>query len=237
MRFTIALVLVFGLVLPAAAQRDPRGDAPRSASSANEVAQPHERAEDDDVSLETATPDPSPRVPRLLQRDPRTARVDVIEQAGVGGPVAYGSAGVLEVGGTGAIHATNDAVGLRFAPFVGWFPFDGIELTYMNELYGASIQGERRFGTLVLIEPSGHLRLTDRLLAFIGLGAGYMYNSRDHGFALKPRAGFDVLVGRSGIFRPAFYFLWGTKPVLPPVAGVPAHRWGYGMEISYAAMF
>ncbi len=233
------MLALFSIAIPAEAQRDPRGDAPSNASSPNEVAQPGEPIGDDDMNLETATPDPSPPVPRILQRDMSEARLDVIEQAGVGGPTAYASAGVLEVGGTGSLFATDEYVGARLAPFVGWFLFDGIELSYIHEIYGGAFQGERFFGTVLYIELSAHLRFGDRLLGFLGLAPGLLYNGEDTGFAIKPRMGFDVLVGRSGIFRPDIYFVWATDPLIVPVnhPAAPSARWGYGLEISYAAMF
>jgi len=226
-------------VSPALAQeRDPRGEAPPGASSVNEVDQPGEPATDDDTSLETATPDPTPPVPRLLQRRDREAELDVIEQAGVGGPVAYASAGVLEVGGTGSLFATAENVGLRFAPFVGWFVLDGLQLSYIHDVFGGKAGDDGTyFGTLVLIEASGHFRINDRLLAFVGAGPGYLFNGEDHGFAMKGRVGLDVLVGRSGIFRPDIYAVWGTAPMVPPVSAVPPSTWGYGLEISYGVMF
>jgi hypothetical protein len=133
-----------GVLSPAqgfAQDPDPRGEAPASASSPNEVAQPDEVPADEDSDLATATPDPTPQVPTVLQRPMSEARLDVVEQAGVGGPVAYASAGVLEVGGSGSIFAASDFIGLRFAPFVTWFAFDGVGFSYIHEIYGGSQAG------------------------------------------------------------------------------------------------
>src|SRR5690349_9013177 len=58
---------------------------------------------DDDVDPEHTTPDPTPVVPNVLAETPRAERLTVVEQAGVGGPLAYASATVLEVGGSGSI--------------------------------------------------------------------------------------------------------------------------------------
>ncbi len=237
-RAIVAVCFVGALVLScrAHAQRDPRGDAPPSASSANEVVQPHERPTDDDVSLEHATPDPTPPVPGLLQR--REAELDVIEQAGVGGPVAYASAGVLEVGGMGALTFGESFWQARFAPFVGWFVADGLELTYLHEISGARVGDQNRIATAAYVEPSGHVRLNDRLLAFAGVAPGVLYNGADWGFTVRARAGVDVLVGRSGIFRPALTFTWATVDLHDATGGqlVGLRRMG-GLEVSYAAMF
>ncbi|MBX3248144.1 MAG: hypothetical protein KF901_13275 [Myxococcales bacterium] len=183
--------------------------------------------------------DPSPRIPTLLENggpDPET--LTVREQAGVGGRLPYASAGVLEVGGTGSLLWGPDYLSARFAPFVGWFVADGLAISYHHELYGGRFGGQTRFSTLAFIEPSGHLGLTDRLLAFAGVGVGVLYNGNDFAFAMRPRAGLDVLVGRSGIFRPALVFTWATRDLVDldgtQVAGM---RYAGGMEVSYAAMF
>jgi len=221
----------------AVAQNDPRGQAPSDASSPNEVAQPDEVPRDDDATLETATPDPTPQVPSVLQRPMSEAELDVVEQAGVGGPVAYASAGVLEVGGSGSIFAADGFIGLRMAPFVTWFAFDGVGLSYIHEIYGGSQEGDASFGMILHIELSLHLRVSDRVLIALGLAPGLLYNTTDWGATGRIRAGVDVLVGRSGVFHPLFYFIGGSQPLLAQVDGVPETRWGYGVEISYGAMF
>lgn len=183
--------------------------------------------------------DPSPPIPTLLETggpDPET--LTVREQAGVGGRLPYATAGVLEVGGTGALLWGQDYLSARFAPFVGWFVADGLAISYHHELYGGRFAGENRFSTLAFIEPSGHIGLTNRLLAFAGVGVGVLYNGADFAFATRARAGLDVLVGRSGIFRPALVFTWATRDLVDldgtQVAGM---RYAGGMEVSYAAMF
>jgi hypothetical protein len=234
---TIGCMGILSPVRGLAQEPDPRGEAPPTASSPNELAQPDEVPTDDDSSLATATPDPTPQVPSVLQRPMSEARVDVVEQAGVGGPVAYASAGVLEVGGSGSIFASAGFIGLRVAPFVTWFPFDGVGLSYIHELYGGSQEGDASFGMILHIELSLHLRVSDRVLIALGLAPGLLYNSSDWGATGRARAGVDVLVGRSGVFHPMFYFVGGSEPLVAPVDAVPATRWGYGIEITYGAMF
>ena len=215
-------------------EEDPRGDAPPDASSPNEVAQPDEVPQDDDMTLETATPDPTPEVPMPLQRE--TVVADVVEQAGIGGPTAFASAGVLEVGGTGALLATGEFLSLRFAPFVGWFFADGFELTYSHELRLTIVEGERTFSTLAVLELSGHLKFGNRLLGFLGVGPGLLY-AEGAAFALKSRLGLDVLVGRSGIFRPAGFVTYATRELFEAGFEGTGSKVGYGVEFSYSAMF
>lgn len=234
---TVVCSLVAAWPARSLAQDDPRGEAPPDASSPNELGQPDEVPRDDDADLATATPDPTPEVPSVLQRPMSEAELDVVEQAGVGGPVAYASAGVLEVGGSGSIFASPGFIGLRMAPFVTWFAFDGVGLSYIHEIYGGSQEGDASFGMILHVELSLHLRVSDRVLIALGLAPGLLYNTSDWGATGRIRAGVDVLVGRSGVFHPMFYFVGGSQPLLAQVDGVPETHWGYGVEITYGAMF
>lgn len=236
-----ALALLLGAsAVPVAAQAeadsDPRGAAPNGASSSNEIEQPGEVPSDDDTSLETATPDPTPRLPGIMQRDEDPV-IDVVEQAGVGGPVGYASSGVLEVGGMGSIESIEGFTTLRLAPYVGWFIRDGLEIAYFQE-FRATVSDElTRFSSLSLLELSGHLRLTDRLMAFLGAGPGFLY-AGGPAFALRGRLGLDVLVGRSGLFRPAFTTTWATRDLVEPSANRPdSGQLALGLDISFAALF
>lgn len=216
---------------------DPRGTAPRVASSPNEIIQPAERPTDDDVSLAHATPDPTPPVPTLLQRpDPKPA-IDVIEQVGVGGPVAFGSAGVFEVGGSGALIASRDFVMAKFAPSVGLFIYDGIQLAYTHELYGGTATHDVGIASFSVLDLGVHLRINDRLLGFVAAGPGISYNGETFGVGGKGRVGLDVLVGRSGLFRPAAFFTATTNPVVDLRGSLTNSEWNFGLELAYAAMF
>ena len=110
--------------------------------------------------------------------------------------------------------------------------------TRVAEVSGARIAGENRVATSMYLEPSGHVRVTDRLLAFAGVAPGVLYNGDDWGFTIRTRAGVDVLVGRSGIFRPALTFTWATRDLYGTTGTqLPGMRRVGGLEISYAAMF
>jgi hypothetical protein len=191
---------------------------------------------DDDRSVDGMTPDPTPRVPEVLEGD--DASLYVVEQAGVGGPIAYATATVLEVGGTGSVMGTADFVSVRFAPFVGWFVADGVELIYTNEIIGGTRQDRAHFAFIASGELDVHLRITDRLLIFAGPGVGALYNGSDVGLLLRPRLGLDILVGRSAILRPAFNFSWATVDMYDLGGDELADtRISYGLELGYSAMF
>ena len=230
---------VFALLIaaaPVAAQDDPRGTAPPEASSPNEISQEGERATDDDMSLATADPDPTPPPPSVLER--RGASFDVVEQAGVGGPTSYGSAGVLEVGGSGALLKGEDFVSARFAPSIGWFFADGIQLSYINEVFGGKTGQQTRVSLTALVDLSVHVPLGGRLLLMGSAGAGVLYNGSDWGFVVKPRVGLDVLIGRSSLIRPAFFVQWSHASLIDLEGeDVQDETLLYGVEIAYAAMF
>lgn len=236
---TALLPALFAALVAASARAadEPRGTAPSHASSPNEVVQPEELPRDDDMALEKATPDPTPKVPTLLQRDQQTPVVDVIEQVGVGGPVAYGSAGVFEVGGSGALIASQDYVMAKFAPTVGLFIYDGIQLAYTHEIYGGTATEGTQVTTFAILDLTLHLRLNDRLLGFFGAGPGVFYNGNELGMGGKARAGLDVLIGRSGLFRPAAFFSLTSNPLVDLRGSKTNSEWQWGLEFAYAAMF
>src|SRR5690606_29438158 len=222
-------------LVPAVA--DPRGTAPRTASSPNEIVQPTELPSDDDVGLADATPDPTPKVPTPFQRSQSKPAVDVIEQAGVGGPVAFGSAGVFEVGGSGALIAARDFIMTKLAPSVGLFIYDGLQLAYTHEFYGGTATHGIGITTFAVLDLGLHLRLNDRLLGFVAAGPGISYNGETFGIGGKSRLGIDVLIGRSGLFRPAAFFAATTNRVVDLRGSLTRSEWNYGLEIAYAALF
>jgi hypothetical protein len=216
---------------------DPRGDAPINASSPNELVQPNEKPVDDDVDLKHATPDPTPPVPVVLQRKSSAPAVDVIEQAGVGGPVAFGSAGVLEVGGSGALMASSNYIMARLGPTIGWFIYDGVQLAHTHEVYGSSKIRGWGVASLAVIDVSVHVRLNDRLLGFVGAGPALSYNGDSAGFGGKGRMGMDVLVGRSALFRPAAFYTLTSNELVDLRGSATSQHWQYGLELAYAALF
>ena len=131
----------------------------------------------------------------------------VVSQAGVGSPVAYSRAGVIELGGGLSWLAEDDTNRLTVTPQVGWFATDNVEISSMLQWELNGITTRR---VTFLVEPSFHLPLAQQLFIFAGVGVGAAYKSEGNvGFALAPRAGFNVLVGRSGILTPSV--TWATS--------------------------
>ena len=155
-----------------------------------------------------STHDPRPAVPSPLAGE-RTATI--VSQAGIGGPVAYARAGVLELGGTVAWTAKQGESFLMAAPTLGWFVTDNFELSAIVQ-YNRQVSNKQAATTFVtaLIEPSFHLPLADQLFLFTGLGLGATHvTEQDVGFALAPRVGVNVLVGRLGVLTPSV--AWNTS--------------------------
>lgn len=154
--------------------------------------------------------DPHPAPPGV-----EDVEVGVHEQAGTGSDVAFAEAGVFEIGGSGSFQGNSDGLILTLSPQAGYFIVDNVEISgILNFAWANPDEGDSVTMFSLLAEPSFHLPFDDRLLGFIGLGAGPAYASEEFGFALKPRIGLDVLLGRSGIFRPALEMTWSTGDVV-----------------------
>jgi len=141
--------------------------------------------------------DPIPEAPR-----PNTPEGEgLTRQAGVGGDQAFARAGVLELGGSMSYSATDDVSLLTIAPSIGYFVLDNWQLTGSLQWRHAKISGTDSSDIfLLLAEPSFHLPFTDSHFGFIGLGVGLAKETdADSGFALAPRVGYKLLVGRSGM--------------------------------------
>lgn len=195
--FTAALALagVSTVASPTAAQ------APPGASSRNEIEQPGEPITDDDTSIATATQDPTPppREPTLDQE----VEVDVVEQAGVGGPVPYGASSVLEVGGGGYFSGNEAELWASLRPYVGLFIVDDIQLGISNEIlvrYGAP-NDEVSAAFLGTVDANFYVPFAIRLWWEFGISGGGLYNGIDGGVAALARTGLVTMFGRSTVLH------------------------------------
>ena len=152
--------------------------------------------------------------------------VEVAKNAGVGSALAYASRSVVEVGGVLALRHQSETTLFRVSPSIGYFFVDNLELTLFPEIIitrigddegadgeGAEAEGAQTDWSIgAVLEPSYHMPFNDRLFAFAGLGVGLNY-SEDPGIDLlfRPRLGLDILVGRSGIFKPAAFMDVGVN--------------------------
>jgi hypothetical protein len=143
---------------------------------------------------------------------------DVVEQAGVGGAVGYGRAGVLELGGSAGLTLAGDIRALNFSPSVGWFLIDNFELSAILDVTNLKAGSESATLWSAMLEPSFHLPFNRSMFGFVGMGIGAAYQ-RDlgAGMAVAPRIGMDFLVGRSGVLRPSLSYEYTTHDSMASV--------------------
>ncbi len=175
----------------------------------------------------------------------------VTSQAGIGGTQAYARAGVLELGGSAGLTIGENFTQFTLSPSIGWFFVDNLEisaimgLNYVSQTIGEGASEQDFTSTVLnlLIEPSYHLPFSDRLFGFLGIGAGLAYRGGDGadggtGFAIAPRLGLNVMVGRSGIFTPAITAVYQTTDaVATPQGNVVAVAATFGMQAGYTVMW
>jgi opacity protein-like surface antigen len=184
------------------AQNTPKPDDKSSLPDVKE----NDHAGANDTPTPPGGPPPNVRAPE---------EVEVAKNAGVGGDLAYATRSVVEVGGVLALRHQSETTQFRVSPSIGYFFADNLELTLFPELTITRISGDdgdagegaqTDWTVGVLLEPSYHLPFNDRLLAFAGLGVGVNFAEDPNvDLLFRPRLGLDILVGRSGIFKPAAF--------------------------------
>ncbi|MDQ3364947.1 MAG: hypothetical protein M3680_05920 [Myxococcota bacterium] len=135
----------------------------------------------------------------------------IVSQAGIGGVVGYGRAGVLELGGSAGFAFASEYRNISFAPSIGWFLADNLELSAILNISNIKAGDNSQTLWSALIEPSYHIPLNRSMFAFAGLGVGASHVSGiGTGFALAPRAGMNFMIGRSGVLSPNISYQYTT---------------------------
>lgn len=171
-----------------------------------------------------------------------------VEQAGIGGVIAYARAGVVELGGSVSLDVASDYFRVSVQPSFGWFIADMLEISALVGFSYVSITAPDASGAKVtasemifslLAEPSLHIPFTESVFGFLGVGLGLSYaDGLGAGFALQPRLGVNVMVGRSGILTPAIYVAWSTHTAIQTKDGLLiGASLGYGLNIGYTVMW
>ena len=155
---------------------------------------------------ETPTPPPGQQIQNPLDNP------EISTGVGVGSDIAYATSGVVELGGVLALTHQSETTTFRIAPSLGYFVADNLELTLFPELSILSVDGETDFRIGLMLEPSYHVPFSDRFFGFAGIGIGFGY-AEDPGFdfVLRPKIGVDIMIGRSGILKPAAFLDIGTN--------------------------
>jgi hypothetical protein len=163
----------------------------------------------------TSDADPAPPVPAPVVPG---VQGQVVEQAGVGGAVGYGRAGVLELGGSGGLTLAQNIRAVNISPSIGWFLVDNLELSAIIDVTNLKAGSESATLWSALVEPSFHAPFNRSLFGFVGMGVGAAYVSElGTGLAVAPRIGMDVMVGRSGILRPSLSYEYTTHDAMGSV--------------------
>lgn len=161
---------------------------------------------------DTAPPVPTPNIPGI--------NADVVQQAGVGGTVGYGRAGVLELGGAAGLTMAQDLRAVSFSPSVGYFLVDNLQASLILDVMNLKAGNESATLWSAIVEPSFHLPFNRGMFGFVGMGVGAAYTSEvGTGLAVAPRIGMDFLVGRSGVLRPSLSYTYTTHDTMASVDG------------------
>lgn len=138
----------------------------------------------------------------------------IVEQAGVGGDVGYGRAGVLELGGSAGLMIAPNFRNVNISPSIGWFVADNLELSGILGISNIKAGEESATVFTALVEPSYHLPFNRTTFGFLGMGIGGAYVSElGGGLAVAPRIGANFLVGRSGVLTPSLSYQYTTHSV------------------------
>ena len=135
----------------------------------------------------------------------------LVSQAGVGGVVGYGRAGVLELGGSAGFTFASDYRNLNIAPSVGWFLADNLEISAILSISNIKAGGSSTTLWSAILEPSYHVPFNRSMFGFLGMGLGASHvSSLGTGFAIAPRLGMNFMVGRSGVLTPSLSYQYTT---------------------------
>lgn len=212
-----------------------------SVSFATPIDDPKER----DIPVGAGTPsnqlpppksghDPAPPV-----ASPSVPSGGVVKQAGVGGQVAYGRTGVLELGGSASFTKATDFTSLSIAPSIGWFFMDNLEISAILSLSHLKAGATSATFLTALLEPSFHIPFSDTLFGFAGVGGGLSWLSNSTvGFAIAPRVGLNAMIGRSGVLTPQVFLQYSTHDAIQtPQGTLLAVSTSYGAGIGYTVMW
>lgn len=163
----------------------------------------------------------------------------IVQQAGVGGTTAYARAGVLELGGNIGFNIASGQTEVAIGPTLGWFFANNLEISGIINYRYANVQGVDAHSLQVLAEPSVHIPFSRTVFGFAGVGLGLSYvDGPGAGFALAPRAGVNIAVGRSGILTPAINFSYSTNDVVQTSEGaLLAVSTSFGANVGYTVMW
>jgi hypothetical protein len=162
-------------------------------------------------------------------------------QAGIGSPVAFAEAGVLEMGGSFSTSTAEDYNEASVSPMIGYFIADNIQVSALvNASYVKVGEEESRSVGSMIAEPSLHVPMTRTTFIFGGIGFGALFQKgAETGFAVAPRVGYKNLVGRSGMLTLSLQPVFGINDQeVQSVGGtVVTVSQAYNMGLGYTVLF
>ncbi len=200
----------------------------------------------DDIAPDVASPEPLP--PPTSDHDPAPPVATpgatlppggVVEQAGVGGEVGYGRAGVLELGGSAGLMLSSQFRNVTIAPSFGWFVSDNFELSAILSVSNVKAGSMSATTWSAIAEPSYHLPFNRTMFGFVGMGIGAGYeNKMGAGLAMAPRIGANFLVGRSGVLTPSLQYMYiSHQAMTEDDVTVVALTSSMSVNVGYTAMW
>jgi len=128
----------------------------------------------------------------------------------------FARAGTWEAGASLGFTSAEEAAGGNLTPSIGWFLANNIELSGLFGLHYVRANGQDATMVSALVEPSYHLPFGRTTYGLLGLGVGGAYvEEAGLGFALAPRVGANILLGRSGILTPSLAYQYTTNDTRP----------------------
>ncbi len=194
-----------------------------------EKKEPEKKVDDD----ETPTPVSKPNAEVRAEEGKETALPSV-----AGRPVRrYAERNVLELGGSLTLVRSTSFTQFGAMPTFGWFFIDYVELSLLPSIEyvrTATSAAQARFSFLV--EPSFHIFVTGPLFVFFGAGAGAVFEKDTGlGLAVAPRAGFNVLIGGSGVLSLGFAYVYtATRRTAIADGAETPHTTTLGIQAGYS---
>ncbi len=173
--------------VPAAAPAPVPAAAPVAAGSAVMV------ADNDPAHADPVDSAPSTIAPRLSEKYGMNGR--------------YGQLGTFELGASAGLTLASNLRDVSFSPSFGYFVGDTFEVSGILGVTNIAAGNESSTVYSAMVEPSFHFAMSRDVFAFVGMGGGAAYVSQlGTALAVAPRAGFNVLVGKSGVLTPSLSY-------------------------------
>ena len=131
----------------------------------------------------------------------------VQQQAGAEAESAYGHMGTGEVGASAGLTLASNLRDVNISPMLGYFINDNFEVSGIVSMSNITAGNESATVWSGLVEPSLHFAMNKQMFTFVGVGVGGAYiDTLGAALAVAPRAGFNVLIGKSGVLSPSLSY-------------------------------